>query len=166
MMIGYHSRAGSDANPLAHTMTGRPSYIKINEVYASELLLHLYAAAMVNVPLIFITGDEGICADARELIPNVVSVPVMKGVGNSTISIHPKLALEKITKGVKLALSNDPKMCLIELPQSFSVEILYKAHSQAFRASFFPGVELVEPHLIRFETSDYFEVIRMLSFII
>lgn len=166
MMVGYHSRAGSDANPLAHTMTGKASSIKINEKYASELLLHVYAAALVKVPLVFITGDEGICADARELIPNVVSIPVMKGVGNSTISIHPKLAVDKISEGVRLALENDLSMYLIELPSSFLVEILYKAHSQAYRASFYPGVEQTEPHRIQFKTSDYFEVIRMLSFIL
>ncbi len=30
MMTGYHSRAGSGANPLAHTITGRVAYLKIN----------------------------------------------------------------------------------------------------------------------------------------
>jgi D-amino peptidase len=90
----------------------------------------------------------------------------MKGIGDSTISIHPELALEKITEGVKLALMNDLSKCLIDLPKSFSVEILYKAHAQAYRASFYPGVKQIESHRIQFETSDYFEVIRALSFII
>lgn len=166
LMIGYHSRAGSDASPLAHTMTGKASTIKINDTYASELLLHVYAAALVNVPLVFISGDEGICAEAVELIPRVVSIPVMKGVGNSTISIHPDLAIEKIEKGVNLALKNDLSMCQIALPTSFVVDILYKAHSDAYSASFFPGVEQVDSHRIKFETTEYFEVQRMLAFIL
>ena len=35
-MIGYHSRAGSSANPLSHTMTGSASYVKINDQFAEE----------------------------------------------------------------------------------------------------------------------------------
>jgi D-amino peptidase len=165
-MIGYHSRAGSDANPLAHTMTGKASYIKINEHYASEFLLHTYAAAVVDVPLVFITGDEGICDDAAELIPNVVTVPVMKGVGNATVSIHPTLAIEQIAEGVKVALKNDLSSYKIELPQGFEVEILYRAHSQAYRASYYPGVEKIDSHCIKYEAAEYFDVIRLLSFVI
>lgn len=165
-MIGYHSRAGSDANPLAHTMTGRATTIKINEQYASEFLLHAYTSAIVGVPLVFITGDEGICAEAQELIPNIITVPVMKGVGNSTISIHPSVTLEKIRTGVKDALDRDLSECMITLPSEFQVEILYAAHRDAYRASFYPGVEKLDSHRIKFETKDYFEVIRLLSFIL
>ena len=165
-MIGYHSRAGSDAAPLAHTMTGRASYIKINERYASEFLLHTYAAGVVKVPLVFLTGDEGICADASELIPNVVTVPVMMGVGNSTVSIHPSLAVEKIQEGVGIALHRDLSMCQIKLPPEFKVEMSYRTHRDAYKASFYPGVEKVDSHCIKFTTSDYFEVIRMLSFVL
>ena len=166
IMIGYHSRAGSDASPLAHTMTGKASTIKINNIYASEFLLHTYAAAGFDVPLVFISGDEGICKDAKDLIPQIVSIPVMKGVGNATISIHPHLAVEKIAAGVELAFNNDPSICKIELPQDFSVEVLFKAHSHAYHASFYPGVIQIDPHRIQYKTSDFFEVMRMLSFIL
>jgi hypothetical protein len=44
LMIGYHSRAGSAANPLAHTISGNIAGLKINEHYASELQMHAYAA--------------------------------------------------------------------------------------------------------------------------
>jgi D-amino peptidase len=165
-MIGYHSRAGSDTNPLAHTMTGKASYIKINEQYASEFLLHTYAAAMVKVPLVLITGDEGICADAVELIPGVVTVPVMKGVGNSTISIHPSLAVERIREGVNLALKEDLSRLLIQIPKIFEVEILYRAHSEAYRASFYPGAEQIDSHCIKYRATNYFDVVRLLSFVI
>lgn len=166
MLIGYHSRAGANTSPLAHTMTGKASHIKINEKFASELLLQTYAAALVNVPLILVSGDEGICSEAKEIVPNVVAVPVMRGVGCSTISIHPQLAVEKISEAVKLALDSDPSHCQIELPKSFSVEIRYKEHFDTFRAAFFPGVKQETSHSIRFDTSDYFEVMRLLSFVL
>ncbi len=56
LLVGYHSCAGSDANPLAHTLRTAYDYININGVYASEFLLHLYAAALVDVPVVFMLG--------------------------------------------------------------------------------------------------------------
>ncbi len=51
LMIGYHSAAGSDANPLAHTISGNIAGLKINGRYASELQMHAYAAALVDAGL-------------------------------------------------------------------------------------------------------------------
>ena len=167
LMVGYHSPAGSDANPLAHTISsGSVSHIKMNDHYASEFLLNAYAAALVNVPVVFVSGDAGLCMEAESLIPNITTVAVMKGMGNSTVSIHPHLALEKIRDGVQMAIDGDVSICQIELPKRFSVEIKYKDHAKAYRSSFYPGASLKEPHTILFTSDDYFEVLVLLSFVV
>lgn len=76
LMIGYHSRAGSDENPLAHTISGKASAIKINNLFASEFLIHTYAAALVDVPVVFLSGDEGICTEAKSILPEISTVAV------------------------------------------------------------------------------------------
>ena len=166
LMIGFHSPAGSGENPLAHTMTGRVAHIKINEVYASEFLLHTYAAALKNVPVVFVSGDEGLCEEAKSLIPPIVTVAVKHGKGDSTINIHPQLAVEKIREGVQRALEGDVSRCEVPMPEHFSVEIKYKEHMKAYRASFFPGAELKDSHTIDFESDDYFEVLRLILFVL
>ena len=166
LMIGYHSPAGSDANPLAHTKSGSASHIKINDHYASESLLHAYAAAWVNVPVVFVSGDAGLCSEAESLIPNITTVAVKKGMGNSTISIHPHLALEKIRDGVQMAIEGDASRCDIDLPKHFMVEIKYKDHARANRSSFYPGASLKEPYTILFTSDDYFDVLVLLSFVV
>ncbi len=164
MMIGYHSRAGSDASPLAHTMSGDAIHLKINDRFVSELLLHTYAAALVKVPLVFVAGDMGLCQEATSLNPNIGTVAVKQGVGNSTISIHPQLAVDQIRSGVQAALQGDVSRCRVQLPDRFSVEIMYKDHAKAYRASFFPGASLKEPDTIQFESDEYFEVLRLFLF--
>jgi len=166
ILIGYHSPAGSDANPLAHTITGSVAHMKINDDYASEFILHTYAASLVNVPVVFVSGDAGICREAESLIPNIATVDVKHGVGNSTVSIHPNLAAERIRRGVKMALESDVSKCLIPMPERFFLEIKYKDHGKAYQSAFFPGVTLKEPHVIRFETNDYFEILRLLLFVL
>lgn len=166
LFIGYHSRAGSDANPLAHTITRSLAHIKINDRYASELLLEAYTAALVNVPVVFVSGDAGICKEAESLNHNIVTTAVKEGVGNSTVSIHPHLAVEMIRDRAQMALEGDVSRCHIQMPERFSVEIKYKDHAMAYRSSFFPGASLKEPHAIQFESDDYFEVMRLLLFVL
>jgi D-amino peptidase len=166
LMIGYHSRAGLDTNPLAHTISGSVAWIKINDRYASELLLHAYAAALVNVPVVFVSGDAGICEEAESLNPNIVTTAVKQGVGNSTISIHPHLAVEKIRDSAQMALDGDVSSCNIQMPERFPVEIEFRDHAKAYQSAFFPGASLKNPHTIQFRSDDYFEVLRLLLFVI
>lgn len=166
LLVGYHSRAGSDANPLAHTMTGRVSLVRINDEYVSEFLLHAYAAAYRGVPVVFVSGDEGLCEDVKRLTPHTQTVGVKRGVGGSTISIHPRLAVEKIKAGASEAVRGDVSRCVLPLPDSFRVEVTYRKHAEAYRNAFFPGAEQTGPYTIRFETNDYFEVMRLVLFVV
>lgn len=165
LFTGYHSAAFTDGNPLAHTMDLDFSYIKINDKIASEFTFNAYACAYHKVPVAFLSGDEELCEAAKELNPNIITVPVLKGYGNGSISIHPNLALEKINTGVKDALQGDLSRHLIKLPNHFKVEIRYKEHYKAFKASFYPNMKKIDAHTVLFETDNYFEVLRMLLFI-
>lgn len=164
LMIGYHAPAMSNANPLAHTMTGGVSF-KINGVYASEFLLHAYAAALKNVPVAFVSGDAGLCAHVQSFNPAIGVCAVKEGVGGSTISLHPARAVNAIREGVRQALSGDLARHRLPLPEHFHVEITFhRRHMDAYRASFYPGVKADGPHGVVFDTDDYFEVLRMIMF--
>jgi len=166
LMIGYHSRAGSAANPLAHTFSGKIDGLKINGRWASELQIYAYAAALVNVPLVFVSGDKGICEEAASLIPNIATLAVKQGTGNATVNIHPHLAVDKIRLGVQSALQGDVSKNRLSLPKQFTVDIIYKDHAMANKASFFPGAVSTQAHTIRFESKDYFEILRLFAFVL
>ena len=93
LFTGYHSKAGDEGNPLAHTMSLKVALITVNGQAASEFMLHSYAAATKNVPAVFLSGDKGICADAKALIPGITTAAVSEGIGPSTVSIAPQRAL-------------------------------------------------------------------------
>ncbi len=164
LVIGYHSRASSNGSPLAHTMTGNMTYFKINDQYVSEFMVSAYTAGLVGVPVVFLSGDAALCEEAKTLIPGLSTVAVMHGVGASTVSIHPQLAVEQIRAGVEAALKVDVSGCRVALPGHFVVELRYRNHPDAYHASFFPGVEAVGPHTVQFQTDDWFEVLRFFKF--
>lgn len=165
--VGYHSYGGSNENPLAHTINSSViDYIKLNGEYLSEFLLHAYVAVSLGVPVVFISGDEGICKEAKKFNENIVTVAVSQGIGAATKSIHPNKALELIRKGMEEALKGDLERYKVELPKKFSLEIGYNYHGDAYKYSFYPGAVQISPKSILFEAEDYFEIMRATSFLI
>lgn len=164
VMIGYHARAGADTSPLAHTMSSSIAEISINGQPSSEFLLHAYAGAHIGVPVAFVSGDAGLCTDIATLNPHIRTVAVKEGIGNSTVSIHPGLAVERIRSGVEEALRADLSTCLIPLPNRFSIAVRYRDHARAYRASFFPDARLIRPDTVSYETNNYFEALRFFLF--
>lgn len=165
--VGYHSYGGSNANPLAHTINSSViDYIKLNGEYLSEFLLHAYLATYLGVPVVFLSGDKGICEEARRFNQNIVTVAVSEGEGAASTSIHPNKSVKLIKDGMEKALKGHFNKNKVELPKRFSLEIKYNFHGNAYKNSFYPGAIQKTPKSILFETGDYFEIIRATSFLI
>lgn len=162
--VGFHSRAGSDANPLAHTFTGKFARVTLNGMPASEFLFCAWAAALYEVPAVFISGDELVCLEAREHIRHICTAAVSRGMGPSTVSVAPGLARRQIKEGVYAALKGDTTRCRVDLPDRFVLEITYSTPGDAYRASWYPGMEHPSPLVVCFTTASYFEVLRALRF--
>lgn len=166
LFIGYHSAAGTDGNPLSHTMNGDNDYVLINGQYASEFLMNAYTAAMFGVPVLFISGDRKLCEQAKKLNENMGTVAVSEGIGNASLSIHPDLAVKTIRDKVLEALKGDLDKYRVKLPDKFKVEIRFKNHYLAYRGSFYPGAKQTGSNTVEYETTDYMEVLRFFFFVL
>ena len=166
MFTGYHSAAGMNTNPLAHTMNTKNNYVKINGVIAPELMLNSLTAAYYGVPVRLVTGDKGLCDFIKEINPNIETVAVSEGCGRGSISIHPNKALRLIREAAKRAVQKDGKDCMFPLPEHFKVEIFFKEHFKAKMGAAYPGVKQTGAATVEFETDDYMEVLRMLNFVL
>lgn len=167
IFIGYHAGGDSNKNPLAHTMNStKIDYMKLNGEYLSEFLLHAYLASYFKIPVAFLSGDEKICREAKEFNENIVTVAPNEGIGEASVSIHPSKSIELIKEGVRQALEKDLGKNQAELPKKFVLEIVYKNHADAYKNSFYPGVVQSSKKSISFETEDYFEIMRLTSFVI
>ena len=166
MFIGYHSPAGCCGNPLSHTETRSTVSVKLNGVPCSEFRLFSWAVATVNVPSVFLSGDEALIESSREMHPLLKTVAVKSGFGGSTCSIHPNLACRKIRETVRQALSQDLKNAVCTLPDEFTFEVTYKEVKDAVAMSFFPGFELVNDNTIRMHTKNYWDVLTAVQFVL
>ncbi|MEG1457554.1 MAG: M55 family metallopeptidase [Bacilli bacterium] len=165
IFIGYHSAASRSGNPLSHTETRKIQYVKINDTIASEFMIYSYASLYNQVPPVFLSGDKMLVDESKLLYPNLITVPVKEGIGNSVICYNPKNVLINIEKEVERSLKQDLSKYLTSLPINYKLEICYKNHSDAYNYSFFPGVKLINDNTLMFETNDYYELLRVFKFI-
>ena len=167
IFTGYHSPSSSEASPLSHTMNLQNTIIHINGIHTSEMVMNAFTAAYYDVPVLMITGDAGVCEAAKRLNPHIYTVPVHVGRGNGVISIHPDEAVRRIRetaeKAVKEGIANPDKF-KVELPNKFDVEVEFKHHAKARRASFYPGVRKTGDTTVAFSSDAYYDVLRFFMF--
>ena len=166
MFVGYHSGAGTNGNPLAHTMNTDAVEVLVNGEKASEFLINAYTAASFGVPILLLTGDRLICEEAARLNPRTGTVAVSEGIGNASVSINPRLAVERIRKAAAEALRGDPAACRLRLPERFELSIRFRAHHLAYRGSFYPGASQAGPNSVAFSARDWTEALRFMFFVL
>lgn len=167
VFVGFHSGAGSNDNPISHTMSNRKvREIKINNKIANEFLIFAYAASYIGVPVVLVTGDQGLCDYVNGVNASIKTVSTKEGFGGATISKHPNVVIEEIEQNSHEILDGDKSKCLINLPEEFEVQVTFKKHEDAYKASFYRDTELLEDgYTIEYKSTDYFDVLVMLNFL-
>ena len=166
VFTGYHNAAQMHGNALGHTMNLKNNYIKINSEICSELMLNCILAASLSVPVFAVTGDKLLCDWIASVNPNILTVPTNVGYGSGASSIHPDVAVRRIKETVQKAVAQDKAACMYPLPASFSAEVNFKDNPKATYGSFYPGAEQLDARTLRFKSSDFFEVLRFLHFVL
>ena len=166
VLIGYHSRAGSGDNPLAHTLSEELNCILLNGQPITEFHLVAMTAAYERVPVVFLSGDSAVCEAVKAYDTKIETVTTKKGIGESVWGIHPEEVVRQIQAGVEKALQQQHQIPVKPLPEHFQLEVEYKHPPDAYENSFYPGAKLQTEQSVLFETSNWFEVIRALCFIV
>jgi len=164
LLVGYHSGAGFGKSPLEHTWSGNLMCVKLNGRYISEFSLDALTGSYAGAPVVFVSGDQGLCDHVAETNANIQTVAVKEGIGDATINIHPELAVARIRAGVTQALQGDPSRYLLQLPDHFSLEMRYRQHTRAYQMGYFPGARQTDTFTVQYDTDDYFELLRFFMF--
>jgi D-amino peptidase len=166
IMTGFHSGASESGSPVSHTFNRKTDYILLNGIPMSEFLFDVYTATYFNVPVAFLSGDQAICEFAKGLIPNITTVSTQTGCGGATTSIHPDLAVRCIKEGVCKALAGDYQVCNAKLPESFTIDICFSKHEDAYFNSFYPGITQYSSKVLRYVSGNWEDVLCMIHFVL
>ena len=127
--------------------------------------LDAVAPGYYGVPVAFLSGDADLCAFARELIPEIVTVPVNRGVGGGVVSLHPAVAVERIRAGAEEAVKKADR-CRVHMPDHFESVIRFREHKLAYSKSFYPGARLEDGKNVCFDSDDWYEMLRYFHFVL
>ena len=107
MFVGYHARAGVPHGVLNHTWMGYEiQNLYLNGDICGEIRLIAGLAGSMGVPVALVTGDEAACAEAREVLGDVETVEVKKGIDRySAELLPPARAQNRIEEAATRALN-------------------------------------------------------------
>ena len=163
-IIGQHAMAGIEKAHLSHTMSHvNVQNIWLNGARIGEIGIIAAIAGYFDVPVVLVTGDEAACAEARNLIPNIKTVAVKKGITHgSAISVTPVKARKMIKEGAKEALKMIDKIepYKVKAPIELIIEYSESGKRLAEILSQRPGLERVDGRTVRIRGEDLLEVLK------
>ena len=121
--LGSHARAGTLGGFLDHTTNSRLYFChKVGGVEFSELALHAAYTGAHGVPTVLCIGDLAACEQAKEYIPNIVTVAVKSAEERNHCSLIGNPEAD-IRDGVRTALAkiSEIELFKVELPTEVSL---------------------------------------------
>jgi D-amino peptidase len=107
ILLGYHAMAGTEGAILHHTMDGTNiENYWINGMIAGETAVDAGIAGDYGKPVIMVSGDDKVCAEAKALMPWCVTAEVKKGITRNGGLLLPRakahaLLREKTIEAIK-----------------------------------------------------------------
>ena len=158
--IGYHGMAGTADAVIDHTYTNRIRAVRLNGRAVGELGLNAALAGTVGVPVVLVSGDQSLAAEARDLLGDAVEAVVVKQAVSrfAARSVSPEVARARIREAATRVLARRPAPFTIPAPITLEVE--FALTHQADMAELVPGSTRPDGRTVRFTAGDYREVFR------
>jgi len=162
LFIGYHARAGTPNAVLDHTYADRIHDVRLNGRAVGELGLNAALAGSYGVPVVLVSGDAALGAEARDLLgAQVATVVVKEAVSrHAARSVSPDVARQRIKEATTAALRQRGDRMPFTVPPPVALEIDFAFTVQADLAELCPGASRVAGRTVRYSHQDYREVFR------
>jgi D-amino peptidase len=159
--LGYHGMADTRAT-LGHTFTSARVYsIRIDDQPVGELALNGYLAGFYSIPVALVSGDDAVCQEAQELIPDVLTVQTKETSGYMSALLYPvEECREQLRNKARLAVQSPCPM--LSPPDSPTVTVHFVRSAFADLAVMVPGVKRIGPREVQFTRDNYEEAYRSL----
>ena len=160
LFVGYHARAGTGHAVIDHTYTSRVHEARLNGRPVGELAINAALAGTFDVPVVLVSGDQALAAEARDLLgPAVETVIVKHAVGRfAARSVLPEVACRLIREGTTAALGRAHAPFRLSAP--IRLEVDFALTQMADMAELVPGSVRTGGRTVEFVHQDYREVFR------
>ncbi|MFF7876704.1 M55 family metallopeptidase [Streptomyces californicus] len=185
LFVGYHVRAGEGPGVLAHTMNGEILDVRVttraagddvrvtsraagDDVRATvrslgEIGLNAAMAGHHGVPVVLLSGDDAACAEASDLLPGTVTVPVKEALGMAAaVTLHPEEARDRLRRAAADAVTRRTEIPPLTLTGPLEVEVDLASPHTIDLAVLVPGVTRArDARTVAFTAPDYGTAYRL-----
>ena len=167
MLPGHHAKAFTDLAFMPHTSHREWADFRINGQSVGEIGLESCYAGYWDVPLIFVTGDEASCYEARQQFPGVVTAAVKRGGEDPEFctGLDPEVAHREIARkaaeAVEKARSGELRPFKTRLPMTITVRM--RTADEAARIAKRPGVTRLDDHTVEGRAGRQCDVLKWLT---
>jgi D-amino peptidase len=160
MFIGYHARAGTQHATIDHTYTSRVYEARINGQPVGELALNAAMAGVHAVPVVMVSGDQALAAEATAVLgKGVETVVVKEAVGRfAARSVAPSVACQRVRTAAAAALKRKHSPFTFKPPIRLEVDFIVS--QMADMAELVPGSNRTGGRTVSYATDEYGEVFR------
>ena len=159
VFVGYHSGEGYPDAILAHTHDALSVLeVKLNGVPVPEAGINAAIAGEFGVPVVFVSGDQAIAEQCRQLLGPIETAVVKQALGFfAGIMVHPEESQRRIREGVKRGVERRRQLSPYRLARPVKLEMSFKNQVIAELISYLPGVERPRGNTVALTLKDMLE---------
>ena len=160
MIIGAHSMAGTQQGLMNHTLSKDKFYnVALNGRPVGEIGICTAIAGYYGIPLVMVAGDYWAAVEAKQLVENVRTAAVKRGLSSYCAEcLHPDEARKLIFEAAADAVKQKDLMKPFKLEDTLEVQIDYLHTEQADDAKQKGGGKRVGSRTVLFTGSDLREL--------
>ena len=158
LFVGMHAMAGTADGVLSHTVSGQAwQNLRFNGRLVGETGINAALCGNWGVPVLLVTGDRAVCAEARELLgERLTTVEVKEGLGRFSARMQtPSRARELIEEGARQALSDLKAVVPYDPGRPCEIAIDFTTPDRLQEYANRQGVELTGPRSIVVRGDDW-----------
>jgi D-amino peptidase len=158
VFVGYHAAEGRANAVLSHSFDGTME-VELDGVPVPEAGFNAAIAGDFGVPVVFLSGDQTICEDAKKLLGPIETAVVKEATGFYSASmIHPEEAQKLIREGVRRGVERRSEIKPYRIAHPVRLKIRFNSTVTAEVVAMLPGVERPAGNVIVFQGRDMTEV--------
>jgi D-amino peptidase len=167
IFLGYHTSAANPAGVRAHTFSSATlTNVKLNGRSVTEAEWNAAIAGHFGVPVVMISGDDQVIAEARRALGPIEGAEVKRALGfHSASTLTPQGAQTLIAEKVKAALARRAEFKPYTVSEPVRVEVSFKHYRAAEALAYLPGVERLDAHTIRYTAKTMLEASDFMVFL-
>ena len=173
--------------------SGSWNHITLNGDLCPEYWLYAHCAALERVPVVFVSGDSGICEFASSHNPAIGVNVTNTGKGDSVIAVAPAVARAAIRAGMQQALQADLAAHVLPRADHYELRLVnrsktsstipycilcilvthgelwvmlqrFEHHGKAFKAQFYPRARLEGSQTVVVESDTLTDIASVFQF--